>query len=108
MLEIAPIELPQPRHQVTIGICAGSEGVLAHRAFFLETELFIQPDSGRVVGEDVELDPFQVMPVIGSVQQSLDEERSEPLAREVIMDAEPERCRVSSTATLGVQASVSE
>ena len=100
--------LTKPRHQIAIGIGAVAVGVLAHRAFLLETELLVKPDGGRVVGEDVEFDPFQVMPVIGCIQQCFDEERSEALAGKIIVDAKPERRSVSSAAALGVKTGIAE
>src|SRR5438105_12070489 len=82
--------LPQACHGVGIHELAGTEGVLAPPAFDYEAKFFVECDRGFVVDIDCELEPPQVEPVVGGIDQRGQHGSADAAPTEIVMDMEPD------------------
>lgn len=71
-----------------INVFAISIGVVAQGAFKFKTEFLVKPDRGEIVGEDVEFDAADIVPIIGGVDQSRQNICSDTSAGKIVVDTD--------------------
>src|SRR6185312_9134628 len=65
--------LTHARHRVSVDLLAIAQGELLVRALDDEAELLVELYRGLIVGEDSELEPRKIEPVVGNLDQRLHE-----------------------------------
>src|SRR5688572_848511 len=78
------------RHRVSVHEFSVAEGVLAKRAFSLESEFAIERDSGLVVREDGQFDSGKVQPFVGQIDHRLHQRLSDALALPIVANHHPD------------------
>lgn len=71
-----------------INVFAITIGVVAQGAFKFKTEFLVKPDRGEIVGEDVEFDAADIVPIIGGVDQSRQNVCSDTSAGKIVVDTD--------------------
>src|ERR1700722_3339214 len=80
-----PLVEPQARHHQAVDELAGTERVGAAGAFDLEAEFLVEADAGLVVDIDGELDPADVEPVVGGIDEGGEQRGADAAAAMVVV-----------------------